>query len=315
MRAIQLTRFGDPSVLVPVEIPDPVPAEGQVLVDVEVAGISFVETQIRAGRPPRAFPLPDPPFVLGGAVGGRVGAVGPLVDPALIGRRVFGATGGSGGYAERTVVTTANLVPIPDALSTTDAVALATDGRTAVGLFRLARPSAGEWVLVEAAAGGLGSSLVQLALAVGARVIGAVGTAAKRDVVIEAGALAVDYGEPGWADEVRDLTGGAALDVVFDGVGGAIGATSAGLVGPAGRFVIHGAAGGPMTGPASVGATVLTLRDVREAIPELAAAALAEGVAGRLKPVIGQVLPLERAADAHARIEARATIGKTLLRV
>jgi NADPH2:quinone reductase len=309
MRAIQLTRFGDPSVLVPVELPDPLPAEDQVVIDVEVASISFVETQIRAGRPPRMFPLPDPPFVPGGGVGGVVSAVGTHVDAGLIGQRVASLTGGVGGYAEKAAADVAGLIPIPAGRSTADGVRLATDGATAVGLFRLAAPVAGERVLVEAAAGGLGSLLVQLALGVGAQVIGAVGGDGKLDVVGKAGARAVDYRQPDWTGTVRDLTGGAAIDVVFDGVGGSIGAAAAGLLGPEGRFVIHGGASGTMTDPASVSATVLTLRDVREDRLDLAKAAIVSG----LKPLVGATFPLERAADAHAAIEARRTVGKTLL--
>ncbi|WP_035858730.1 zinc-binding dehydrogenase [Cryptosporangium arvum] len=306
MRAIQLTRFGDPSVLVPVELPTPVPAPDQALIDVEVVSISFVETQIRAGRPPGPFPLPEPPYVPGNGVGGVISAVGPGADENLIGRRVFSTTGGTGGYASQAAVNVADIVPIPDELSTADAVGLATDGRTAVGLFRLAAPVAGEWVLVEAAAGGLGSLLVQLALGVGARVIGAVGSSAKLGVVNEK-AVAVEYGKPGWAERVRELSGG--LDLVFDGVGGEIGAAAAGALKPAGRFVIHGGAGGRMTDPQTVAGRVLTLRDVRGTVPELARAALESGV----KPLIGSTFPLERAADAHAAIEARTTVGKTLL--
>ncbi|MFG1927955.1 zinc-binding dehydrogenase [Cryptosporangium sp. NPDC048952] len=306
MRAIQLIRFGDPSVLVPIELPDPVPAEDQALVDVEVASISFVETQIRAGRPPRVFPLPDPPFVPGNGIGGVISAVGPGTDENLVGQRVFATTGGSGGYASKAAVNVADLIPIPEGLSTADGVGLATDGRTAVGLFRLAAPVAGEWVLVEAAAGGLGTLLVQLALSVDARVIGAVGSSGKVDVVNKK-AVAVEYGKSGWVERVRELTGG--LDLVFDGVGGEIGAGAAGLVKPGGRFVIHGGAGGAMTDPRTVAGRVLTLRDVQGSPTELAKSALSSG----LDPLIGQVFPLERAADAHAAIEARATVGKTLL--
>lgn len=306
MRAIQISRFGDPSVLVPVEVPDPQPGDEQALVDVEVVSISFIETRIRAGRP-GPFPLPELPFMPGNGVGGVVRSVGRNADPNLIGQRVFTTTGGSGAYAAKVTVDVAGLVPIPDALTTTEAVALATDGRTAIGLFRLAAPVAGEWVLVEAAAGGLGSLLVQLARRADAQVIGAVGSSAKVKIVSKAGAVAVEYGKPDWVDRVRDLTGG--LDVVFDGVGGAIGAAAAGLSKPEGRFVIHGAASGAMTDPLSVAGRVFTLRDVQGSPTDLARAALASG----LTPLIGQVFPLERAADAHAAIEARATVGKTLL--
>ncbi|GAA3394503.1 zinc-binding dehydrogenase [Cryptosporangium minutisporangium] len=321
MRAIILTEFGAPSVLVPVQVPDPTPGEGQVLVDVEVASISFVETQIRQGRP-GPYPLPDLPFVPGNGVGGVVAAVGPGLNADLVGRRVFSMTGGSGGYAEKAAVSVADMVEIPPSLSTADAVALATDGRTSVGLFRLAKPATGETVLVEGAAGGLGTMLVQLALGAGARVIGAVGSDHKLDVVRKAGAEAVDYRQPDWAGRVRELTDGRPVDVVFDGVGGPIGSTALGLVGTGSRFVVHGAAGGPMTDPATVaatGASVLTLWDMQKkvglSLPQLAAAALAEGAEGRLRAVIGQTFSLERAADAHAAIEARTTVGKTLLLV
>jgi NADPH2:quinone reductase len=306
VRAIWLTAFGDPSVLVARDTPEPEPAVGQVLIEVEVASVSFVETQIRAGRPPRAFPLPEPPFILGNGVGGVIAAVGPGVDSGLVGRRVVSTTGGSGGYAERALAGVEELIEVPDAVPTADALALFTDGRTAIGLFRLAKPVAGETVLIEAAAGGVGSLLAQLVTGVGARVIGAVGGARKLAYVRERGLEAVDYSLPGWIDEVRRLAGGP-IDVVFDGVGGAIGAAAAGLTD--GRFVIHGGASGSMTDPRAVTANVLTLRDVEGTIPELAAAALASG----LKPVIGQTFPLERAADAHAGIEARSSIGKTLL--
>ncbi|TQS42428.1 zinc-binding dehydrogenase [Cryptosporangium phraense] len=309
MRAIQLTAFGDPSVLVPVDVPDPVPASDQVLVDVERVSISFVETQIRAGRPPRAFPLPEPPFIPGNGVGGVVSAVGPGVDPGLVGRRVFATTGGHGGYASKAVAAVSDLVEIPAGISTADGVALATDGRTALGLFRLAAPGAGEIVLVESAAGGVGTLLVQLSLRAGARVIG-VSSGGKLNIVKKR-TEAIDYGQPEWADRVRELTAGAAVDVVFDGVGGAVGTAAAGLVSTAGRFVIHGAASGSMTDPATVNARILTLRDIRETVAELSRDALTSG----LSPLVGQVLPLERAADAHARIEARTAVGKTLLAV
>jgi NADPH2:quinone reductase len=246
-----------------------------------------------------------------------VAAVGPGVDPALVGRRVVTATGGSGGYAEKVAVDVSGLIQVPDGVPMTDAVALLADGRTALGLFRLAGPAAGEWVLVEAAAGGVGTLLVQLCLAAGARVIGAVSSAQKADVVNKLKAGTVDYSRPEWADEVRRLTGGEAIDVVFDGVGGAIGAAAAELVGAGSRFVVHGAASGGMTDPAlpaKYGATVFSMRDLGGMnLVEMTAAALAEAAAGRLRPVIGQTFPLSRAADAHAQIEARRSVGKTLL--
>ncbi|WP_234365555.1 zinc-binding dehydrogenase [Streptomyces sp. RTd22] len=213
------------------------------------------------------------------------------------------------------------VIPIPAVLSTADAVALLTDGATALAISRVAAVKPDEWVLVEAAAGGLGGLLVQLALNVGAKVIGAVGGDAKLSAVRNAGAQAVNYAQPDWTERVRTLTGGKSVDVVFDGVGGEIGTATAALVEAGGRFVPTGAASGTYTDVAALtarGVSVLGLQQVMERglnLHELATTALEEAAAGRLRPVIGQTFPLERAADAHAAMEARTTIGKTLLLV
>ncbi|WP_168215478.1 alcohol dehydrogenase catalytic domain-containing protein, partial [Micromonospora sp. MH33] len=151
MRAVWLREFGGPEVLVPGPAPDPVPGPGQVLVEVAHANITFVETMFRAtGFGPFAASLPVIP---GNGVGGTITGVGPGVDPALVGRRVVSATGGSGGYAERVVVDQGAPIPVPDGLPLDAAVALLADGRTALMLARAAALRPGERVLVEAAAG------------------------------------------------------------------------------------------------------------------------------------------------------------------
>ncbi|QYX76649.1 zinc-binding dehydrogenase [Streptomyces akebiae] len=321
MRTIWLTEFGDPSVLVAGEAPDPKPGQGQVLVDVEAVNVVFIETQIRAGRPPLPMQSPTPPYVPGTGIGGVITAVGPHTDPGLLGRRVIGHTNGTGGYAEKAVVAAHQTIPIPAELSTADAVALLTDGSAALAISGLGAPKPDEWVLVEAAAGGLGGLLVQLALTAGAKVIGAVGSEAKLQAVRDAGAQAVTYARPDWTERVRTLTGGVGVDVVFDCVGGETGTAAASLVDAGGRFVLTGAAGGVFTDTralAARGVTVIGLRQLMGALGnqrELAATALEEAVAGRLRPVIGRTFPLERAADAHAAMESRSTIGKTLLLV
>jgi len=319
MRVIRVTEFGAPSVLVAGQAPDPEPGDGQVVVDVEAAGVLFIDTQVRAGRPPGGYPLPATPFVPGSGVGGVISMVGPGVDAGLVSRRVVTSTGGFGGYAEKAVAHAGQVIPIPAGVSTTDAVALLNDGRTALALLRLAAPKPDEWVLVEAAAGGLGGLLVQLAVNAGAKVIGAVGSDAKLATVRAAGAEAVNYAQPHWTEQVRGLTGGAPVDLVFDGVGGEIGTAATTLVLDGGRFVIHGASSGDFT-DASVlagrGVTVIGIQQLQELGPlmhDLATGALDEAAAGRLRPLIGQTFPLERAADAHAAIEARTTMGKTLL--
>jgi NADPH:quinone reductase len=319
VRAVVIHRFGPPGVLGIEQVPDPVPGPGQALVRVEVVNITFIETQIRAGRAPGAMLRPLP-MVPGNGVGGAVAAVGDGVDPALVGRAVVAVTGGSGGYAELAAVPVEELIAVPDGLAVTDAVALLADGRTALALTAAAAPAAGDRILVSAAGGGLGSLLVQLGHRAGARVVGAAGGPAKLALARRLGAIdAVDYSVPGWGARVRELTGG--VDLVFDGVGGEFGKVALDLVADGGRYCVHGAAGGAMT---ELPAEELDRRRIRAvslgSVPrdpvrlrELARTALAEAAAGRLVPTVGQTFPLDRAAEAHAAIESRATLGKTLL--
>lgn len=320
MRAVWLREFGPPEVLVVGDAPDPEPGPGQTLVDVVVAGVTFVETQARAGLLP-FYSREALPLIPGNGVAGTVAAVGKGVDPALIGRRVVTSTGGTGGYAERAAVPVEALIAIPDRLDLPQAVALLADGRTAMALSEAARIAPGEQVLVMAAGGGVGSLLVQRAALAGARVIAAAGDARKlalaRDLEAE---VTVNYAEPGWDERVRAATGGAGVDVAFDGVGGALGRGAFELVAPNGRFLFYGLASGALTEATlaevfernlivSSGTQIRSPAHNRE----LTEAALAEAQAGRLRPTIGQVFPLDRAAEAHAAIEARATLGKTLL--
>ena len=308
MRAVVLSEFGPPAVLVPTEVPDPAPGPGQVVVDVELAGITFVETHVRAGRAPNPAMAPALPGILGNGVGGVMAAVGPGLDPALAGTRVVTSTGGSGGYAERVAVDAAGVIAVPDGLALRDAVALLADGRTAIALMRAATVREGRELRWPKA------SSRRVASAAGARVVAAAGGTRKLEVARRLGADAtVDYSEPGWAA----LVGPA--DVAFDGVGGEIGRAAFELVRPGGRFSAFGLASGTFAQVSDEQAEqrgVAVLRGARlspDAILELARTALAEAAAGRLRPVIGQTFPLERAADAHAAIESRATVGKTLL--
>jgi NADPH2:quinone reductase len=326
------TRVGPPGVLVLGEAPDPRPAAGQVQIRVALAGIHFIETLTRAGRLPR--PGPRPPAILGNAVGGTIVAVGEGVGRDQVGRRVVSSTGGSGGYAELAVAAVADAIGVPEGMSLVDAVALFADGRTALGLHRRAAPKPGETVLISSAGGGLGILLSQLATAAGARVIATAGSARKLELARGLGAAAaIDYTAPDWAQR---LAGAApdGLDLAYDGVGGTIGRTIFDALAPGGRFVVHGMASGTPTDTSEPRApvTVIGIGELASIAPpmkpvgiglsqrfqsarELATAVLAEAAAGRLRPVIGQTYPLERAAAAHAAIEARQTIGKTLLTV
>ncbi len=262
---------------------------------------------------------PALPVVPGNGVGGVVAAIGAGVDAALLGRRVVTSTGGSGAYAEKVAIAAGQLVDVPDGVAMDVAVALLADGRTAMALVRSAAVAPGESVLVEAAAGGVGSLLVQLATGSGARVIAAAGGEAKQRVGRELGAArSVDYLDNDWAAEVADAAPGG-VDVAFDGVGGDIGSRALDLVRDGGRFVPFGMASGAFTPIDDVAVAARHLHVVRlpalrpDESRSLTAAALAAADAGGLRPLIGQRFPLEDAAQAHAAIESRATIGKTLL--
>lgn len=322
MRAVVLREFGSPSVLRLEDVPEPVPSPGEALIGVAAAGITFVETQIRAGRGPNPAMAPELPMTPGNGVSGTVLAVGDGVDPDLVGSSVVTTTGGSGGYAERVAVDASQMITVPVGLGLIEAVALLADGRTAAGLFRAVDTQAGEWVLVEAAGGGVGSLLVQLAKAVGARVVAAASSVVKLQIAGDLGAdVLVEYTEPGWTDLVREETDGHGVDVVFDSVGGEIGTAAVSLLADGGRLCMFGVASGT---PTSLDDDDLARRHVQVTglrslawspadMRELSQWALAEASAGRLRPTIGQTFPLADVAAAHAAIEARTTVGKTVL--
>jgi NADPH2:quinone reductase len=317
---VVMDEFGGPEVLQARQVEDPTPGPGQVLVDVAYASVTFVETQVRSGNGP--FGRPALPRVPGNGVGGRVVAVGPDVDPVLIGTVVVTTTGGEGGYAERVLARADEVVPVLPGLALKDAVALLADGRTALLLFRQAEVKPGEKVLVEAAAGGVGSLLVQLAVHAGGRVVGAARGVRKAELVVSLGASYVDYSKDEWLRLVREAADGGELDVVFDGVGGAIGTAAVGALRPGGRVSLYGMASGA---DVTLDEDDLAARRIRTlglfAAPgpaethPLIGEALRLAADGTLRPVVGQVFPLAAAAEAHAAIEARATVGKTLLAV
>jgi NADPH:quinone reductase len=325
-RVIEVRRFGPPDVLTVTEVPEPVAGPGQAVVAVRGAEVLFIDTAIRAGNAAQWFPI-RPPYVPGNGVAGRVASVGDGVDPEWIGRDVIarpGGQGGSDGYAERVAVPAERLVAVEDGLDPGDAVAALHDGATALGLAAGTGFPAGGWVLITGAAGGLGLWLVQLAQAAGARVAGAARGQAKLDVIRKLGAdLAVDYSEPGWREAVVEATGGTGPDVVFDGAGGRLGRAAFDITAEGGRFSAHGAPSGGFASidPDQAGRRGITVRGIEQVQfgpgqhEALARRALAELSAGRIQPVIGLTVPLERAAEAHAAVEARSVVGKTLLTV
>jgi NADPH:quinone reductase len=324
MHAIRLHAFGPPENLRYERVDDPRPGPGQARIAVAAAGVHLIDTVLRAGRPMGPLALPDLPTIPGREVAGTVDAVGPEVDERWLGRRVVAHLGpASGGYAELAVREAEALHALPDGLADDAAVAMIGTGRTALAILEVARPTADDVVLVTAAAGGLGSLLVQAARNAGATVVGVAGGPAKVDRVRRLGAdVAVDYAAAGWSDTVRAALDGRDVTVALDGVGGAIGRGALELLGVGGRLILFGAASGEqielsvgdlysrgLTVSAAIGARIAQRPGGLRALEEQALAAAADG---RLIPLV-QRFALDQAAAAHTAIQARATVGKTVL--
>jgi NADPH:quinone reductase len=242
MHAVRLHEFGPPANLVYERLDDPQPGPGQVRIAVAVAGVHLIDTVIRSGRQMGPMPLPELPAIPGREVAGVVDALGDGVEEAWHGRRVVAHLGpASGGYAELAVCDAGSLHALPDGLADDAAVAMIGTGRTALAILEVARIAPEDVVLVTAAAGGLGSLIVQAAQAIGATVIGAAGGAEKVARVRDLGATAVDYNARGWGEAVRGVT------VALDGVGGELGRQALELVEPGGRLIVYGLASGSPT--------------------------------------------------------------------
>ncbi|TDP97599.1 zinc-binding dehydrogenase [Labedaea rhizosphaerae] len=321
MQAIEVDRFGDPDVLVMRTVPEPQPAQGQVLIDVHAAAVVYGDVIVRSGRRPTPTPLP---WIPGIEVGGVVVAAGPGVDRSLVGRAVVATTAGQqGGYAELAVAPAASTFPVPDGLALEVALTVFQAGALARGMLAAMGLRADDTVLVTAAAGWIGSMLVQAAKAAGATVIGVASTG-KSGAVKEFGADHVlDYGD-GWADRVRELTGGRGVSLALDAVGGEIGAAAvAALADGRGRIGVYGFASGAWT-PVDVATIVrrgLVLASplgtvLRKPDAELRVdgeEALAAAARGELTPRIHARFPLVRAADAHRELESRSSVGAIVL--
>jgi NADPH:quinone reductase len=320
MRAVRVHRPGGPQALQTDRIETPTPAPGEVRVRLAIAGVNFIDTYHRSG----AYPL-DLPATLGVEAAGEVDALGPGVDGVAVGDRVA-YVGGLGAYAEAAVVSAAILVPIPEGVSDEAAAAVLEQGLTAHYLSRsTATLGAGDTVLVLAAAGGVGHLLVQMAKLAGARVIGAVSTEAKANLALRDGCDdVVHYDGTDLAAEVRRLTDGRGVDVVYDSVGRTTFDASLDCLRPRGLLVLFGQSSGavPPLDPQVLnhkGALFLTRPTLaryiatRDELLDRAHEVFAWLLDGSLHVRVDRVLPLEEAAEAHRSLEARETMGKVLL--
>ncbi|MGC0154920.1 quinone oxidoreductase family protein [Chromobacterium vaccinii] len=320
---IAIEAYGDASVLTFERAALPPPAAGEVRVRHTAIGVNFVDVYHRAGR----YALPALPGVPGVEAAGVVEAVGPGVESLRPGQRVAYAGLPAGAYATGRNLAASRLVALPDDVDDDTAASLLLRGITAHMLFTRVRPlRAGDTVLVHAAAGGLGLVLTQWAKALGATVIGTVGSAAKAELALRHGLdHAILYRERDFAAGVLELTDGRGVDYAIDGIGGQTLLDTLGAVRPFGMVASVGqvAAGGtPAIDPERLGpvrSIALARPSVLRFIADPAqyregAQATLDRLRAGLRPVVGAALPLERAADAHRLLESGAGAGAILLR-
>jgi NADPH2:quinone reductase len=321
MRAIRLHEFGPAENLRPEDLPDLTPEAGQVRIAVEASGVHLIDTTLRWGKP-GPMPSPELPTIPGREVAGVVDAIGSEVPPGWLGRRVVAHLGMvPGGYASQAVTDPAKLFALPDGVTSPDAIAAVGTGRTAMGVLESEPVGPTDTVLIPSAAGGLGWLLAQSARDAGATVVALAGSREKVERIRTLGLPhVVDYSQDGWDSRVREAVGSASL--VYDGVGGEVGRRALELLGPGGRLVMFGySAGEPtafttadvvergLTVSWSLGARMLALPG---GIPGLASRALERLATGRWSPLV-TTYPLEEAAQAHADLETRRTMGKVVL--
>lgn len=320
MQAVQVPHTGGPEVLEVVELPDPKPGEGDLLVEIAAAGVNYIDTYQRSGL----YPVPTP-FVCGLEGAGRVIAVGPGVADFAVGDRVAWKQA-LGSYAQRVLVPAAEALAVPDEVSDEVAAAVPLQGLTAHYLVTSTYPvQPGDTVLVHAAAGGVGLLLTQLAVARGARVIGTVSTLEKERLAREAGAAEViRYTEvDDLAGLVLSLTDGEGVAAAYDGVGADTFEASLASLRPRSMFVLFGASSGPVPAfePLRLGAgsffltrPVLThYTATRDELAWRAGEVFDAVVAGTLRVHIGARFALADARTAHEQLQARKTTGKVLL--
>lgn len=317
MKAIRVHELGGAEKLTVEEIEKPIPGADEVLIKTAAAGINYADTMMRAGN---YLTKPDLPFTLGYEAAGTIESLGENVTNLKVGQRVL-ATTSSGGYAEYATAKAALTMPIPDELGYGEATALLVQGLTALGL--LNETKAGQTILIHAAAGGVGTLLVQLAKHKGLKVIGTASSEQKLQLVADLGAdVAINYSEADWTDEVLKATDGKGVDWLIEMVGGDIVGKNLKVLAKHGTMWIYGSASGEdfKVSVLSLMAKNHTIRGywlMNESVSNRIAFTkelLGHLGAGRLKIQVTE-FPLEQAKEAHEAIENRKTTGKVVLTV
>jgi NADPH2:quinone reductase len=321
VKAIQITRHGGPEVLETVDLPDPEPGPGQIAIALEATAVNYADVLMARG----VYPGVKAPTVPGLEAAGTVVAVGSGVTRFAPGNRVMALVRG-GSYATRVIAREYAAVPVPGTFSWAEAGSFMETFYTAwLALFTIGRAQPEETVLVMAAAGGVGTAALQLALKRGVRAIAAAGSPEKLQAVryLATGGT-IDYNREDLTARVKELTNGRGVDVVLESVGGKLALAAFEALAPLGRLVVFGAASGEFAAFPThklLGRTVtlsgLHLGRVFEECPEAmedATAGLMGLVArGQVRPLIGATLPLASARRAHEMMLARQTVGKIVL--
>ncbi|MBR7833219.1 zinc-dependent alcohol dehydrogenase family protein [Actinospica durhamensis] len=322
MKAVAIKAFGSPDGLAVIDLPTPVPAAGQVLIATEAIGVGGVDVVIRSGAL-AAYGFKEG-HIPGGEVAGTVTAVGDGVDASWIGRRVWAATGVSGGYVEQAIAPVGETAPLPEVLSPVDAVTLGSSGVVAHFGLAHARFAPGESVLVRGAAGSIGIMAVQLAARGGADVVAVTTSSAERgERLRELGATHV-LDRLGQAHAEAEAGVPAEYDVIIDVVAGAHMPTFFDRLKPNGRMVAVGIVAGPP--PADFGMKLMAAfqrsmsfatfsSDTVAGSDRLAVRAeqFAKAASGELYSVVHELLPLEQAALAHHKMDAGEVFGRIVL--
>jgi NADPH:quinone reductase len=320
MKAIRVEKVGGPEVLQLRDVPEPEPGKGQVRIKLEAIGLNFIDVYHRTGL----YPLPLP-FVPGGEGAGIVDEIGPDVSEVKKGDRVAYAMGAAS-YAERAVMPAAKLVKLPEWLSTQDAAALMLQGLTVHYLLRSTyEVKKGDPILIHAAAGGVGLLMVQAAKHLGAFVIGTCSTEEKAQTVRDAGADEVIlYTKQNFLEETKNIMRGVGVAAVYDSVGQATYERSLDCLRPRGILVLFGQSSGPVASfnpsiLAQKGSLYLTRPSLahyiltREELMQRTSELFDWIQSGVVKIRIDSTFPLAKVADAHRKLESRASSGKILL--
>ena len=324
MKAWRVSEWCEPEQMKLEDIPLPQPGPGEVRIKNHAAALNFYDILMIQGKYQVKPPLP---FTPGSEVAGTIDAVGPDLNGFSAGDRVQAMSSG-GGYAEYSIAPASKTFHVPDSMSFEEAAAMLVIYQTSYfALKNRTSVRAGEWLLVQAAAGGVGLSAMQIGKALGARIIATAGSAEKLDFCLSQGAEhALNYRDEGWVEQVKKITGGRGADIIYDPVGGDVFDLSSKCIASEGRLLVIGFAGGRIP---SIAANRILLKNISiigcywggylEHHPQFMAEAQADLFAmyeaGQIKPIISESHPLSDAVAALRALAGRKTYGKVVLTI